>query len=349
MRRTATSIRLLLSASVLLVVVGACPAAAAPSPTGGPDGQGLAAFEWYRLSQVNTSVSGERLWSLRRDGFGAVYADVGEWLEAADQPESRSQQRRLRRLTGDLRRFVARASSQGLAVHAVAGGPGWTVESHRYLGPKVLELVADYNADADPDERLQGVQFDIEPYVDSSFWDDVEVSLQAYLRTVEGIVDAYEELRTQPGNEGLGLGFAIPFWYDGAPEVPEVEFGRTEFTTTRQAAAFHLIDLLRELPEAYLVVMAYRNRAPGPDGSIELVRGELEYASRTGAASGIVVGQEFTEVTPEKLSFWWVGRAAFRQAAAELAEAYGGLPQFRGISVDDMDAYQAVGEYPRRW
>jgi hypothetical protein len=70
MRRTATSIRLLLSASVLLVVVGACPAAAAPSPTGGPDGEGLAAFEWYRLSQVNTSVSGERLWSLRRDGSG---------------------------------------------------------------------------------------------------------------------------------------------------------------------------------------------------------------------------------------------------------------------------------------
>jgi hypothetical protein len=131
--------------------------------------------------------------------------------------------------------------------------------------------------------------------------------------------------------------------------VPEVEFGRTEDTTTTQAAAFHLIDLLAELPEAYLVVMAYRNFASGPDGSIELVRGELEYASQTGAASGIVVGQEFTEVTPAKLSFWWVGRAAFRQAAAELAEAYGGLPQFRGISVDDMDAYQAVEEYPRRW
>jgi hypothetical protein len=80
----------------------------------------LGAFEWYRLSQVNTSVSGERLWSLRRDGFGSVYADVGEWLEAADQPDSRSQRRRLRRLTGDLRRFVARASSQGL----VAAGQG---------------------------------------------------------------------------------------------------------------------------------------------------------------------------------------------------------------------------------
>jgi hypothetical protein len=40
----------------------------------------------------------------------------------------------------------------------------------------VLELVADHNADAEPDERLQGVQFDLEPYVDPSFWDDVEAS-----------------------------------------------------------------------------------------------------------------------------------------------------------------------------
>ena len=81
-------------------------------------------------------MSDERLWSLRRDGFSVVYADIGECLE-------------------------------------VAGGPTWTAESHRYLGPKVLELVADYNAEADPDERLQGIQFDIEPYVDLSFWDDV--------------------------------------------------------------------------------------------------------------------------------------------------------------------------------
>jgi hypothetical protein len=46
------------------------------------------------LSQVNANVSDERLWSLRRDGFSAVYADIGEYL----------------------RRFVAPASS--LAVHA---------------------------------------------------------------------------------------------------------------------------------------------------------------------------------------------------------------------------------------
>jgi hypothetical protein len=53
MRHPATSIRRVVSAAVLLVVLGAFPAAAGtPSPAGEPNQQGMAVFEWYRLSQV---------------------------------------------------------------------------------------------------------------------------------------------------------------------------------------------------------------------------------------------------------------------------------------------------------
>jgi hypothetical protein len=48
----------------------------------------MAVFEWYRLSQVNAYVTEQRLWSLRRDGFTTVYVEVGEYLEAADQPRA---------------------------------------------------------------------------------------------------------------------------------------------------------------------------------------------------------------------------------------------------------------------
>jgi hypothetical protein len=328
MRHRATITSLLACASVLLVV-GAHPAAAASSPAEVLQQQGFAAFEWYPLSQVNAKVSDQRLSSLRRDGFKIIYADVGEYLDVADQPDGRSQRTRLSQLNGDLKRFVSRASNLGFAVHAVAGGPNWTDASHRYLGPKLVKLVADYNTAAAANERLQGVQLDIEPYVDSSFWNDV---------------DAYKQARTQAGNINLRLGVAIPFWFDGVPEAPAVEFGETESTRTTKPAAFHLIDMLHELPQAYLLVMAYRNFASGPDGSIEHVRSEFDYASQTGAASGIVVGQEFTKVTPEKLSFWWAGRALFRQAAVEIARAYGELPQFRGLSVDGINAYLAARE-----
>src|SRR5215208_3592678 len=226
MRHPATSIRRVVSASVLLAVLGAYPAAAGThSPTGDPAPQGMAVFEWYRLSQVNANITEERLWSLRRDGFSVVYAD--------------------------LRRFVRRASSLGFTVHAVAGGPNWTAETHRYLGPMTLQLIADYNRDADPDERLVGIQFDIEPYVEDGFWGDVERSLQDYLWTLRDIVDAYEQVRDQDGSKGLALGFAIPFWFDGTPEAPAVQFGESP---EPKAAAFHLIDMLRDLPEAYVLV-----------------------------------------------------------------------------------------------
>jgi hypothetical protein len=90
--------------------------------------------------------------------------------------------------------------------------------------------------------------------------------------------------------------------------------------------------------------MACRNFTAGPDGSIAHVWSEFDYASQVEAACGIVVGQEFGKVYPEKLSFWWTGRAAFRQAAEEITATYGQRPQFRGLAVNDMNAYQAVGE-----
>ena len=334
MQRT-TITRVLVAASVLLVVLGANPGAAAAEQ------HGVAVYEWYRVSQVNAKVSDQTLGSLRTDGFRTVYADVGEYLEVADQPASRAQKTRLAQLKSDLRRFVARAANLGYAVHAVAGGPDWTDTARRYLGPKLVQLIADHNATVAPNERLQGVQLDIEPYIDPSFFDDVETSLQDYLVTLQGIVDRYRQVRTQAGNGGLRLGFAIPFWFDGTPEAPAVRFGPENRS---QPAAFHLIDMLRDLPDAYLVVMAYRNFAVGTDGSIEHVRSEFAYARDSQAACGIVVGQEFGKVYPEKLSFWWAGRAAFRQAAEDIAGTYGGYAQFRGLSVNELSAYQAVGE-----
>jgi len=155
-------------------------------------------------------------------------------------------------------------------------------------------------------------------------------------------VDRYDRVRRQTGYDGLQLGVAIPFWYDGTPEVPEVEFGRP---SKRAGAAFHLIDMLWAYPEAYALVMAYRNRTDTDDGSIALLEREFSYAR--GAACGIVIGQEFGLADPyaTKTSFGTKGRAAFRQAAEELAATYGDQAQFRGLAVNDLDSYQATPEH----
>ena len=348
MRHRTTVTSVLVTAAVLLAVLGATPAASAatPCPTEIPQ-QRDAVFAWHRLSQVNTTVTDQRLRDLQCGGFKTVYADISEYVEVAAQRPSRTQQARLLQLKGELKGFVSRATTEhGLEVHAVAGAPTWTDQARRYLGPMTVDLVAAYNNDP-ANEKLQGVQFDIEPYLERSWSRNVTASLQAYLTTIWDIVERYRAVREQPDNKDLQLGVAIPFWYEGAPDAPPVLFG-----SEKKYAAFHLIDMLRAEPQAYVLVMAYRNFASDPtnpiinaDGSIALASGEFDYASTRGAACGIVIGQEFGEVYPEKVSFWWKGRAAFRQAAGELTQTYGTRPQFRGLSVNDLDAYEATPDY----
>lgn len=343
MRKTTIG-RVLVCGAVILVVMGGNQAVGAPTPSaaGVFQGHGLAGFEWYKLSQLNANLTQQRLRSVRAAGFTTIYADFGEYVEVADQPVSPAQQARLSQLSRDLKRFVAGASNVGLAVHAVGGGPNWIDAPRRYLGAKLVQLVGQYNTTAASKERLQGVQVDIEPYVDPSFFDDEQAALIAYLETLQSVVATYRQVRDQPGNSTLRLGFAIPFWFDGPPGTPEVEYGEPGTTKTTKAAGFHLLDMLRLLPDAYVLVMSYRNFTSGPDGSIAHAQSEFAYASSINAQCGIVVGQEFGDVQPRKLTFYELGRAAFEHAAEEITAAFDHLPQFRGLSVNDIDAYQAA-------
>jgi hypothetical protein len=347
MRHRTTVTSVLMTAAVLLAVLGATPAASAATacPTEVPQ-QRDAVFEWHRLSQVNTTVTDQRLRDLQCGGFKTVYADISEYVEVAAQRSSRTQQARLLQLKGELKGFVSRATEHQLGVHAVAGAPNWTDQARRYLGPMTVDLVAAYNNDP-ANEKLQGVQLDIEPYVERAWSRNVTASLQAYLATIRDIVERYRKVREQPENQDLQLGVAIPFWYEGAPDAPPVLFG-----SEKKYAAFHLIDMLRADPQAYVLVMAYRNFAShvdpsiNEDGSIALVSGEFAYANAGDdpALCGIVIGQEFGLADPYafKTSFGTVGRAAFRQAAGELTDTYGSRPQFRGLSVNDLDSYEAT-------
>jgi hypothetical protein len=116
MRHRTTITSVLVTAAILLVLVGATPGAAAvePSLTEILQQHDLAVFEWNRLSQVNTMVTDARLDALRDDGFTTVYVDISEYVEVADQRASRTQQARLAQLNGELKRFVARAGSYWL-------------------------------------------------------------------------------------------------------------------------------------------------------------------------------------------------------------------------------------------
>jgi hypothetical protein len=304
----------------------------------------MAVYEWNTTEDLSPTLVQQRLRFLRANGFHTVYLEIGNYLEAADlSPEDPARQTRMDSIRRQIRRFVATASSFGLSVQALGGSPTWFGNDRRYLGQLLVELVGSYNTGVADNERLKGVHLDLEPYTLPGWLDEdnVEANLVEYLTTIQGIVGTYRSELDRPANRGLQLGFAIPFWLDGRGDAP----GPVEFGEETKPAAYHLIDLISDLRGAYLVVMAYRDFTRTSDGSIAHARDEFRYAAMIGARSGLIVGQQYGPAAPEEqhITFHGQPRWVFRRAAAEIAVAFRRYPQFRGLAVDDIDAFMAAG------
>jgi hypothetical protein len=346
--RRATAVLVLLAA--LLAIGGPAAGAAAGQPRHWPRQEyrkvrvppGMAVYEWHNAGDLAPAEVQRRLRFLRANGFHTVYLEIGNYLEAADLPDDDPDRARLlRSIRRQIQRFVATATSHGLSVQALGGGPTWTQEPRRYLGQLLVELVGDYNTRVGRSERLRGVHLDLEPYTLPGWLDPahVEANLVEYLTTIEGIVDTYRSELGRSANRGLQLGFAVPFWFDAAGDAP----GPVDFGGATKPAVHHVIDLLADLPGAYLVVMSYRNFTRTSDGSIAHARDEFRYAAMIRARSGLIVGQQYGLAPGEPhTTFNGRPRWVFRRAAAEIALAFRRYPQFRGLAVDHIDAFMAA-------
>jgi hypothetical protein len=335
--RRATGVLVL--AVVLAVAGGSLAAGAAAQDPAAPavsPPRGLAGYQWDQANRLTPAATLDRLRFLRDSGFKTIYLEVGDYLDWADRWPSRRRSMELEKIRGKLRKFVATASSYGLAVHAVSGAPDWTGELS-YLGRLLVKLVGSYNAGVRPAERLRGVQLDIEPYAEDRFWAEDKRKLCVYLDTLHGIVTTYRWVLTRPGNRGLQLGFAIPFWLDSQGPA-----GRVRFRHREKFVAHHIIDMIWDLPGAYLVVMSYRNQAAGDNGSIALAREEFDYAAQRWAKSGLVVGQQYgpPEDNLPNVSFHEQKPERFWREAAEITRAFKRYRQFRGLALDGVDDYR---------
>ena len=79
--------------------------------------------------------------------------------------------------------------------------------------------------------------------------------------------------------------------------------------------------------------------------SLDLARDEFRYAAARAARSGLVVGQQYGLVVDPReanATFNGLPRWKFWRAAAEIALAFRRYPKFRGLSVDDLDAFMAA-------
>ncbi len=269
---------------------------------------------WAVLKSPQQAADMQRF--LQRQGIGTLYlyadAHAGENL-LTEQPQRYAQ-------------LITGLHRAGLKVHALLGS--WPLHTERYILPdnrdkalQMVQRVLDYNQQAVPEARFDGINLDIEPHV----IDDWSSRRVEYLQMFLSVSEAWMALKRRM-NQTIQIGPAIAFWLDGI---------RVQHAGQLKPASEHLQDIYD-----HVVLMDYRDHAHGPDGILSHAEDEMAYGRRVGKK--VWLGIETSPSEIRKLSFDHLRPAQMEQELTKVQQALVQEPAFGGFVVHHYGSY-------RRW
>jgi hypothetical protein len=278
-------------------VPSSTPATPPPRPS-----KELGVWVWTPLSQMSVAQMQQVVDAAAANHFTAIYITVDEYLFLAPRgglPAVASYEQ-------TVSQFISLAAQKNIAVDAEAGSQGWGQSGLSLQASAIITFVTSYNAIHTA--KFRGVQFDIEPYLLSSYDADQAQILSNYIQLVS-------QLQPQAASAHLPLSIVVPYYFDDTA----------------------LINILKQSPGNRLIVMAYRNMASGRGGSIALSQTEILQADATNV--GVLVAQETGPVTPSIETFNGLSKEALREQALLISSAFASNPSFRGIAIDYLDPF----------
>ena len=209
----------------------------------------------------------------------------------------------------ELQQLVALADAAGLRVDALGGDPGW-VDNPTWV-------VTNWLQPALATGLFTGVHVDIEPYTTPAWTKNRKAVIKKYLTTLDTLSTAAAATPIEAD---------IPFWFD--------EIAANGSTLDRE--------IMRRADA--VTVMAYRNTAAGPDGTIALASAEVAAGALLGRP--VRVGQETnflgTDPTEVKQTFHGLTLAQMDSQLALVRDAFSGSPAFAGLAIHDSLGYAAI-------
>ncbi|MBI3130136.1 MAG: hypothetical protein HYZ13_02145 [Acidobacteria bacterium] len=309
-RLVAATIRTLLLLGGLALI--AAPPGQAPAP--------LAVWAWEgagcRLfnDPAQTTRAGAKL---RRRGVRTLYLHPGDCGGADLLTED----------PGKVQAVLTRLHARGLRVEALLGSGSWhpkqyLLPEHRGRMQSQIQRILDYNRNAAPDARFDGLHLDMEPYAHADWTEGSQEDLaRLYLeRASEWVAQVHD------ADSNLQVGAAIPFWYDGLEVM---------WRERRRPLNQWVQDLF-----GYVVVMDYRHRAQGQDGIIALAQEELNYGDLIGRP--VIIGLETAPAVPAKVTFHGRGPGALAREMAVARRAFARHSSFGGFALHHLGSWMPL-------
>jgi hypothetical protein len=238
-----------------------------------------------------------------------------------------------------MRAFICSAAERGIKIHALDGGSDFALASKHDIVLDRVKAVLDFNDVSEASERFYAVRMDVEPYLLEE-WRAGGASqqqvIQSFLEMNRKIIDLMSER-----SENLDYGVDIPFWFDDKNRDGEYKFV-VDFEGLRTDLATHLIRMVDNIG-----IMAYRNRATGPNSTFELSLDELKTADREQAAT-VFIGFETIRPDgsgiPKIITFGHLSSEALNAAIDEVVAAAYAYDSFQGIALHHYKSLKKLVE-----
>lgn len=224
--------------------------------------------------------------------------------------------------------YVRQAGQRGIRLHALDGAPNFALQDRHQSVLARVQAVLDYNENADPSARFAAIRMDVEPHALDEWrvgGDSQQAVMSQFLSMNRKIIN-----RIRSTAPSLPYGVDIPFWLDGLDEDGNPRF-EIEFEGKQANLAIHLIRMVDNIG-----IMAYRNRATGPNSIFSLSLNELEAADCQGDTEVFIgVETKFPDGAgiPESITFGHLTRSDMDAALTKVEAAAAAHPSFRGIAI----------------
>ncbi len=259
----------------------------------------------------------------KKNGIQTIYLSIDSYLDIYVMPDGPEKKKKKKAFDGVLERFIAAAHKNGMAVDAEAGWRNWAEPGNEYKAFAIVDYVLEFNATHAT--KLRGFQYDIEPYLLSSYQTDKKTVLRNFIDLVNKTV-------TRLDKSDLAFSVVIPDFYDGTGgETPRFLYGWNYRHTL-----LHLLEVLERRPGSALLVMAYRNRSEGTDGSIDISQDEIRTANAY--QTKVIVAQETGDVSPPSLTFYNTSLSSLNTEIQNIQETFADNESYNGIAVHYINA-----------
>lgn len=278
--------------AVLLAALLLCSLLVGPFANAESGSVSKARTTWLWHTALIQTDSSELLDFAKSHGVGILYLQISTKVDLASY-----------------RSFIRQATEMGIEIHALNGAPDWALETSRPKLDAFMTWIRDYQQSAAPEEKLAGIQVDIEPYLLPIWKTDYAALVNQWQNNINQLV-------AQASDIGLPLSAALPFWLDNY-KVPDSEQTLSSWMISR----FDSVTL-----------MSYRDSAKAIYDTAK-----AEFAEGESLNKKIYTG---VETKPSKegnsITFYEEGIDVLSEQLVLLEQMGGSQSSFSGIAVHDL-------------